>query len=329
MIGLETQYTNSKSSGPDLWLAAAGALMVGLFALVIPSLESNDQSVQADNRPGFFLGQTPPGTTPVRFAPDLIALDGAIHGSIAFYPDGSEIYWTLYSSDTPDDPPMIMFVRMTEGVWSEPSIAPFCDEHGAGEISITPSGDRLYFSSRRPLPAEWGQRLQPGTREWGVGKVWYVDRVGAGWSEPFILDERINNDLNGVSASNQGTLYGSGIRRIELTANGWGDVVWLGAPLDITRPGGQFKGGHPYIAPDESFILFNDRWSGHNGYGIFVSFRDDTDRWSPPVNILESLGIDRGGSVPVLSPEGKYLFYFASGSFWWVDASVIDSLRGD
>lgn len=154
-----------------------------------------------------------------------------------------------------------------------------------------------------------------------------MERSGEWWGEPQILEKDINHDLNGVSSTSTGTLYSSGIRRIKKTAGGWGPVVWLGPPLEITSPGGGFKGGHPYVAPDESFILFNGHWPGHRGYGIFVSFRDSSDHWAPPINVLAEMGIERGGSVPVLSPDGKYLFYFSTGGFWWFDAAIIHVLR--
>jgi hypothetical protein len=274
-----------------------------------------------------YLGQTPPDTIPKPFAPDVIRLDGAIHGSIAFSPDASEIYWTHWASDFLDNPPFIMYVKRTDTGWTNPARVSICDESGAGEISISPSGHRLYFSSRRALPADWGFQLEPGTREWGVGKIWYSCREAEYWGEPHILEEEVNQDLNGVSATHDGTLYASGIRRIKRSEAGWSDTEWLGPPLDISRPGGQFKGGHPYVAPDESFVVFNNDWPGHRGYGIFVSFRDSADRWSTPVNILAEMGIERGGSVPVLSPDGRYLFYYAAGGFWWVDATVIGTLR--
>ena len=287
----------------------------------------NTKAAPAGNLVVDYLGQAPPGTTPERFAPGIISMAGAIHGSIAFNRDASEIYWTLQPSDFLENPPRIMCVRKTDRGWTEPAAVPICDENGAGEISISPSGDRLFFSSRRPLPRDWGYQPQRGSREWGVGKIWYADREGGNWGKPHILEKEINQGLEGVSATNEGTLYSSGIRRIKKTADGWGSIERLGPPLEITKPGGQFKGGHPYVAPDESFIIFNDDWPGHKGYGIFVSFRDSTDSWSRPMNIFAEMGIERGGSVPVLSPDGKYLFYFMGEGIWWVDAKIIKELK--
>jgi hypothetical protein len=220
---------------------------------------------------------------------------------------------------------MIMCVKKDGGEWTAPLVAPFCDSHGAGEISISPSGDRLYFASRR-WPPNWGTPPSPGSREWGVGKIWYVERKGDTWGEPQILERRVNNDLNGVSSTLDGTLYSSGIRRIRRTGQGYGSIEWLRPPLNLLKPGGQFNGGHPFVDPGERFILFNQRWPSHRGYGIFISFRDSADDWTEPVNLLERLDTERGGSVPVLSPCGRYLFYFAAGGFWWVEATVIEEL---
>jgi hypothetical protein len=307
------------------------ALSLSWLLLIVSALAATNDSktdrASAENPPLDFLGQKPPGTAPERFAPEVISMEGAVHGSIAFFPDGSEIYWTLFPPDYQDTPPMIMYVKKTDGGWTSPDTAGFCDENGAAEISISPAGDRLYFASRRPPPETWGAPAEPGSREWGVGRIWFAERLADRWGKAQILEKDINHDLNGVSTTNTGTLYSSGIRRIRKTADGWGPVEWLGPPLDITKQGGQFLGGHPYVAPDESFILFNGRWPGHRGYGIFVSFRDSSDNWSPPVNILAEMEIERGGSVPVLSPDGRYLFYFASGGFWWVDAEIINKLR--
>jgi hypothetical protein len=49
-------------------------------------------AIFAFSTPTFYLSQPPPTRNPQVFAPDVVKLYGAIHGSIAFMPDGSEIY---------------------------------------------------------------------------------------------------------------------------------------------------------------------------------------------------------------------------------------------
>jgi len=90
---------------------------------------------------------------------------------------------------------------------------------------------------------------------------------------------------------------------------------------------GRILGGNPFISKDESYILFNKKWPGKRGYGIFISYRTQDDLWTKPINLLERLNTPRGGSHPFVSPDGKYLFYYAAGKFYWVDAKIIEDLK--
>ena len=276
---------------------------------------------------GLYLDQTPPGRTPEPFAPGIIAAEGAAHGSIAFSPDGTEIYWVLQKG-TPGERPAVMMVKREGGKWQSPRKVEAIGPHGAGEIHISPGGDRLYFVSARPWPEDWGRQPRPGTRE--AQKVWYLERQGDAWGAAQALPQGVNQDLGGVSSTSDGTLYAPGMRRIRRLPSGeYDDIEWLGPPLNTIDPGGAFKGGHPYVSPDESFVLFNDDWPGTRGYGVFVSFRQVDDSWTQPVNILERMGLQRGGSVPVLSPDQKYLFYYAAGQIVWIDAGIVEELRAE
>ena len=242
---------------------------------------------------GPYLNQLPPGRVPQAFAPGILSLEGAVHGSIAFSPDGTEIYWVLQKG-TPAERPNLMVSILKDGVWQSPESVEAVKPYGASEIHISPDGDRLYFVSARPWPQEWGRQPLAGTRE--AFKVWYLERQGDSWSNPHALPLHINLDLGGVSATNDGTLYAGGMRRIKILPSGtYDNLLWIGPPLDVLEPGGPFKGGHPYVAPDESFVLFNDHWPGVRGYGVFLSFRRSDDTWTKPVNILERLGLSRGG----------------------------------
>jgi hypothetical protein len=43
--------------------------------------------------------------------------------------------------------------------------------------------------------------------------------------------------------------------------------------------------------------------------------------------LLERLNAPRGGSQPVVTPDGKYLFYYAGGKFYWVNAKIIEEIK--
>ena len=63
------------------------------------------------------------------------------------------------------------------------------------------------------------------------------------------------------------------------------------------------------------------------GYGIFISYQTPDDRWTKPINLLKRLNTTKGGSQPVVTPDGKYLFYYALGKFYWVNAKIIKEFK--
>ena len=63
----------------------------------------------------------------------------------------------------------------------------------------------------------------------------------------------------------------------------------------------------PFIAPDESFIIFSSFRGGFGRSDLFISFRLDGGGWTRPKNM--------GGRIN--SP----------GNIYWVDAGIIDELR--
>ena len=279
--------------------------------------ENEDQPSDFPVIKGLYLGQEPPGELPQVFAPSIIFSENAIHGQIAFHPNGKEIYWIFHSPTYALNPPRINCIKQIDGYWTKPWIVPFSKRYGAINISISPDGKKLYFNSNRPWPSSWGK--QPTDNMIGVYKIWYVERMDSGWGEPKLLDKNINQILGSISSTGDGTLYTHGIKRARIKNGKYTNWEQLRQPLNI----GRITGGHPYISPDESYILFNRKWPGMRGYGIFISYRTKTDSWTEPFNLLEKLGAPRGGSQPVVSPDGKYLFYYSGGKFYWVDARII------
>ncbi len=197
----------------------------------------------------------------------------------------------------------------------------FSKEYGVMNISMAPDGKKLFFTSKRPWPDSWGRQPPGNTLE--AYKVWYVERIGASWGEPKLLDRRINQNIMGVSSTLDGTLYTHGIKRVRIKNGQYTGWEQLGHPLDM----GRTLGGNPYVSPNESYILFNTKWAGKFGYGIFISYRTGDDDWTEPINLLEKINAPRGGSQPVVTPDGKYLFYYSKGKFYWMDAEIIEDLK--
>ena len=80
-----------------------------------------------------------------------------------------------------------------------------------------------------------------------------------------------------------------------------------------------FPAPHPFIAGDESYLLYADG-------ELFVSFRMADNTWTRPRDITDYLGFQPVGK-PRVTYDGKYLFFTSRGDIYWVDAGIIEELR--
>jgi len=92
----------------------------------------------------------------------------------------------------------------------------------------------------------------------------------------------------------------------------------------------------PYIAPDESYLIFaSDRPGGYGGRDLYVSYRSDA-RWSVPQNLGPAINTAAWELYPSVSPDGRYLFLTRRPGGWdatddsdiyWIRVTIIERLR--
>jgi Tol biopolymer transport system component len=88
----------------------------------------------------------------------------------------------------------------------------------------------------------------------------------------------------------------------------------------------------PYIAPDESVLLFSSmRPDGYGDFDLYVSYKKKNGTWTKAKNMGDTINTPARESVSVVSPDGKYLFFMSRrngiGEFFWVDAKIIEELK--
>ena len=118
------------------------------------------------------LGQTP-AEHPVPFAPSLLKNEITadthveLHGTPVFLPDGRCFFIEMQQKDSETDRyrKTIMAVQYRDGAWQEMKPAPFSGTWNDGTITLSPDGNRLYFSSDRPVPEKrtWRWLWRSGT----------------------------------------------------------------------------------------------------------------------------------------------------------------------
>jgi ankyrin repeat protein len=286
--------------------------------VVLKRLGVDTSEIQFPRLSGPYLGQSPPESQPEMFAVDIVSTNQFEHGCVTFTPDGQELYWTssIRPSDSGYITGLIMTSRIENGRWTVPQIAEFSGIVTRDDIPvISPDGRRLFFLSRR-----------------GPHGMWYVERAGSGWSEPRYIEGGPNDHRPywQFSVTAGGNIFFSSRGDIYLSKpvdGGYSVAEKLGATINTAYGEGQVC-----VAPDESFMIFG---ASHypdslGGDGFRISYRDSSGSWSTPAK-LESDGEVLHGICPVLSPDGKYLFFnnmnTGTTDIYWLDAGFIDSVR--
>lgn len=244
---------------------------------------------------GPYLGQTPPGFTSQIFAPEVITMPYRSEWTGSFTPDGQEFYFTISNPSWTVN--AVMVTSRENGVWSTPTPASFSGQYIDWTVYLSPDGQRLFFSSSRPAS------------HWLVFNIWMCERQGSTWSEPVKL--AINSpgiDYAGP-CTESGTLYftsertGSPAIFRSIPVNGeYVTVEKLPSPINVGQ-----DDRYPWIAPDESYLIFTSRRQGNRD--LYISYRNPDDSWKEPVNLGPPISSQDREWNPSVTPDGKYLFF--------------------
>lgn len=281
-----------------------------------------------------YFGQTPPTLdSAVLFAPGIISTDNYEHSSPAFSPDGSVVLWTVMSRQYQGS---MMEMTFENGQWSKPRRPTFADSTSDDFYpSFSPDGKKLLFSSRRKVPEGYIQGKDI--------RIWTVERTENGWGKPMPLDSVVSKSGDyAQSIAANGNIYFSssvgGGTSFDIRVASRGSKQYsepMSLPFNINSVG--YEDG-PYIAPDESFIIFeSSRPGGADDFiDLYISYRNNDGDWSIPVNMGPKINSVAAERFAKLSPDGKYLFFGSNRNMtdqhwgfdvYWIDAKIIDELR--
>lgn len=280
-------------------------------ALVMNSIShAQDSSLSPDSR---YFGEKPPSLTPKLFDPKIVSPEGRFEGG-TFSPDMKEFYFTRKNGQYKDR--TFFVIRYEDNRW--------------GQVSET--------EIRWPLFSVDGTRIY-------VGKD-YRERTKTGWSEPKGQGDFLSDQAHGLSVSANGTFYFPFFKKEDnghgnlgysrLTDGRYESPVKLGAEINV----GNYI-AHPYIAPDESYLMWDvEREDGYGKADIYISFKQEDGSWSQSMNMGPVINSEGQESSPWVTYDGKYLFFRRGawvnqadgsrnwvGKSYWVDAKIIQGLR--
>ncbi len=155
------------------------------------------------------------------------------------------------------------------------------------------------------------------------------------WTESFVVPKG--------EISPDGKIMYIGNEYRERTNSGWSEVKSLGAPYDsipIMRLTASSKGTyyfdtspikktHPFIAPDESYLIFDSKRENGN-LDMYISFRQKDGSWGAAINLGDKINTELPDAYGSVTSDGKYFFFTrfpGKKNRMWVDAGFIEALR--
>ena len=247
---------------------------------------------------------------PAMFGTGVIST-GDMELNAAFTPDGRTLYFT---KRTPKYQLWTILVSTLNGSrWSMPRVAEFSGQYGDFDPFISPDGSQLFFSSNRPAPGKVKNDFD----------IWMVKKTAAGWSTAASLGPDINTESQEYypSVSKTGTLYFSSNReggkgsvdiyRSRLVNGKYSKPENLGDEINS-----KYYDGDPYIAPDESFLIFvsYNRPDGLGDGDLYVSLNQN-GHWTTPKHLGAPINSSALDFCPNMSPDGKYFFFTSERGF--------------
>lgn len=277
----------------------------GLVLLFSVATTSAQSAAQEKVHPliGPYLGQTVPGTTPIAFAPGIVTTDKFEYGGV-FTPDMKEFYFIREKNSKQE---FVVF-RHENNQWRDTVISP-----RVGQPFITPNGKTMHLGKR------------------------YKERNESGWSEIKQLDSSFDDiRIMRLTASSAGTYAfdevgndGDGVIRYSRLIDGHREKP---KPFSKQINSGTWN-AHPFIAPDESYIMWDGR--REEGYGrsdIYISYRQKDGSWSHAINLGDKINTSAWEAAASVTPDGKYIFFNRqvgerNVDIFWVDAALIEELK--
>ncbi|WP_262696324.1 TolB-like translocation protein [Kordiimonas aquimaris] len=278
-----------------------------LFSMLILSGGSHSQDA-ASIPDGPYLGQEPPGLTPKPFAPGIVSTKGWEVGG-TFTPDMKEFYF-IRNNEEAKKQEFVVF-QYKNNQWFESIISP-----RVGQPVIAPDGKTMHLGKR------YKERMDTGWSE--------IKSLGASFEDIRIM--RLTASSAGTYVFDEAGTDGDGVLRYSRLIDGKREEP---KPLSKEINTGTWN-AHPFIAPDESYIIWDGRRdSGFGHADIYISFRQDNGSWGNAINMGDKVNTEAWEAGASVTPDGKYLFFnrnvgsdkYENVDIYWVDAQIIEDLR--
>jgi hypothetical protein len=258
---------------------------------------------------GDYLGQQVPNSSPVPFAPGIVSTNGYEYGGV-FNADMSEF---IFIQGDKDKKHHFVTYKKNGDNWYQYDISP-----RTGQPSFSTDGKTMHLGNR------------------------YKERTEHGWSEIKSRTSLVTEQpIMRLTSSSNETYYFD-----EFKKDFTGDIRYsrlvdgvYESPKLAPKHINSGKSFHPFIAPDESYLIFDGKREG--GYGdsdLYISFRQHDGAWGEAINLGDQINTGAWEAAASVTPDGKYFFFNRTISpgvngalpnvdIYWVEADFIEKLR--
>ena len=278
-------------------------ILILVFALFLNGCSGENKKSKDNDSPTIatdYFGLKPPGLIPELFAPGIVATEEYLESGLSFLPDMTELCFTR--SGGKYKKPTLFVMQYINKKWSRKSVLP-TDE------------------------ATYKERFIPTVAEMRKHEVFK------------------DIPITGFTVSAKGTYY---FYFIDFEKDGTGHMSYsrringkYETPIKMSKAINTGKYiAHPFIAPDESYLMWDAEMEGENTPDIYISFRQKDGSWGKGINLGEQINTPRYEQYAKVTPDGKYLYFYKGdvkvrddgsryvvGSPYWVDAQFIENLR--
>ncbi len=284
-------------------------LVLILFFYSCDKEETKSEDSKSSSTENLYFGYKPPGLTPEIFVPRKETSKEWKLGN-ANAVDMKEFYFT-YTGDNPFEDPVVVY--RNEGNYYR--VNKYSFKHN-------PSDNNILYS-------RWN----------------YIERTDTGWSKIKSLGPMFDREDWGImvmSVSSKGTFVFDDYKS--------NDVIRMSRIVNGKREEPKLLGdhintgkwtAHPFIAPDESFLIWgSEREEGYGMSDNYISFRQEDGSWGAAINMGDKINSELVENGASLTLDGKYLHFGRSeekvkedgSTYWettkyWVDAKIIETLK--
>ena len=299
-LDLVVVVTSHERSPSTLQLTAEKILPAFIKNSILRLSEKNDSKDKKPTIEGPYLGQKPPGLTPELFAPDIVSTEGYLETVVTFLPDMKELQFTRSGGKYKE--PRLFVMLYKNNRWSRKFVLP-TDEKKYKERFKPALSEMKRHDTFKDIPIT-------GFTESAKGTYYFYfidfDRGGSGhMSYSRLIDGKYEKPQKMSKAINTGKYI-----------------------------------AHPFVAPDESYLMWDAEKGDEDTPDIYISFRQKDGSWGVAINIGDTINTAAYEQRPRVTPDGKYLFFWRGdkkvredgSSYWigdpyWVDAQIIENLR--